>query len=601
MSILSELKDRKVIRVAGIYLVVAWLIMQVVDVVSEPLYLPDWFNTAVLLLLVLGFPIALIFSWIFDATPAKGSGKGKPLAIGLIAATAVVVGLILGNFKSDDAEPDTLTVYTEENAVSPSANSFAAEAEGQLLPNSVAVLLCDNLSPDPDDAYFAAGIHEEILNQLVKLSALNVIARTSVLKYSETNLTIPEIADELRVESVLECSVRFAGSSIMVTAQLIDPESNSHLWSETYPGDISDLSGVFAMQADIAFNIANALQTELSPAEQQRVRSQPTNSPEAYRLYLQATAMGVYLNVDEIVELMDEAIALDPEFAHAYAYKAVTMAVATSFEFDKELEQRALQSAGIALELDPNSMNALVALGVTNQNNWRKSEADRIYKKLLGLYPNDASILATTAAFYRFTGDYQRSFELIDRAVDLDPNAHEVWRHLSITQLFAGQPEDALATMRNALALDSGNVSAVWNLIVIYLALGQHDKALDSWPRFREIAGNRKQPIDIAAQTALMLSQAGADESTRSIVDKLRSEIPADSTGNLALATALLAVGDIDGGYDEMRKAVESREARETPLGFQISNRLRMNIWNHPVLEEPRFVELRRQLGYPDD
>jgi TolB-like protein len=222
------------------------------------------------------------------------------------------------------------TVPSPPPAGEVSAPATAAGGNAGALPNSVAVLPFANLSSSQKDAYFAAAIHEEILNQLAKLGSLSVIARTSVMQYANTTKTIPDIAGELDVETVMEGSVRYAGDSILVTAQLIDPETGLHLWSETYPGDRSDVSTHFAMQADIAMNVANALDAESSAEEQERIESIPTRSSEAYDLYLSARSLNVPATIGDAVLAIDNALASDPNFADAWALKATRCAPAAA-------------------------------------------------------------------------------------------------------------------------------------------------------------------------------------------------------------------------------------------------------------------------------
>ena len=246
MSFFTELKRRNVFKVGVAYVVATWLIAQVVNVVNEPLGLPAWFDTAVIYLLVDDY---LQYSNQAPVIPE--------------AAT------------SDSTSP-------------PAPENRPAESVRGVLPNSVAVLAFENLSPDPDNAYFAAGIHEEVLNCLAKIKSLNVIARTTMLRYKDSGKGIEEIAKELNVKTVMEGSVRYASNRVRITAQLIDPESGAHLWSEAYERNFDD---VFAIQADIAENIANALKAEFSLAEQATIVNRPTTSSEAYSLYLQAIAI----------------------------------------------------------------------------------------------------------------------------------------------------------------------------------------------------------------------------------------------------------------------------------------------------------------------
>ncbi|HEY5624023.1 MAG TPA: hypothetical protein VIV14_09690, partial [Gammaproteobacteria bacterium] len=189
MSVLAELKRRKVFQVAIVYAVAAWAIIEIVATIEEPLGLPGWADTLLIVLVAAGFPLAIILSWVFDMTP------------GGVVRT------------SKTSEPD---------AVSAEDTPVPAETRGEVLPNSVAVLPFENMSPNPDDAYFAAGIHEELLNQLAKIRDIRVIARTSVMQYEGARRPVSEIADELRVVTVMEGSVRYAGDRVRVTAQLID-------------------------------------------------------------------------------------------------------------------------------------------------------------------------------------------------------------------------------------------------------------------------------------------------------------------------------------------------------------------------------------------
>jgi TolB-like protein len=221
------------------------------------------------------------------------------------------------------------------------------------------VLPCDNLSPNPADGYFAAGIHDEILNQLAKLSNLLVVARSSVMQYAQNRPTVPQIARELGATAVMECSVRYAGDDVLITAQLIDPATDSHLWSDSYPGNMSNLSTIFAMQADIAMNIANALAAEFSPAEQARLETAPTSSSEAYARFL--ASLAPELTSDQRLALLEQSVSIDPTFSAGHAAIATLLAqttidtvLASASRSWRDIEARAAQSAARALALDPN-------------------------------------------------------------------------------------------------------------------------------------------------------------------------------------------------------------------------------------------------------
>jgi TolB-like protein len=265
MSFVSTLKRRKIFQVAAVYLVVAWAIMSVVDMVNEPLRLPEWFDTVVILFLAIGFPVAvvLILGWAFDLTPAlavrdrgttvlASSSRQRRSGYVLIGLLVLAVGRV--------------TYRVEINPSEQAVGTIAGESQRELLPNSVAVLPFKNLSPSAEDAYFAAGMHDEILKQLAKLLNLNVISRTSAVRYVDSDLSIPEIADELEVEAIMEGTVRYAEGRVRITIQLIDGETNAHLWSGTYENEF-EVENIFAIELDIAARIAKALEGQYLPSE----------------------------------------------------------------------------------------------------------------------------------------------------------------------------------------------------------------------------------------------------------------------------------------------------------------------------------------------
>ncbi len=265
MSFVSTLKRRNVFQVAAVYLVMAWAIMSVVDMVNEPLRLPEWFDTVVILFLTIGFPVAvvLILGWAFDLTPElavrdrgttvlASSSRQRGSGYVLIGLLVLAVGWVIYRVEINPSEQAVETI--------------AGESQRELLPNSVAVLPFKNLSPSAEDAYFAAGMQDEILKQLAKLRNLNVISRTSAVRYVDSDLSIPEIADELKVEAIMEGTVRYAEGRVRITIQLIAGETNTHLWSGTYENEI-EVENIFAIELDIAARIAKALEGQYLPSE----------------------------------------------------------------------------------------------------------------------------------------------------------------------------------------------------------------------------------------------------------------------------------------------------------------------------------------------
>jgi TolB-like protein len=324
VGLLGELKRRKVTRVAAVYAVTAWVLLQIVDVVTDPLRLPEWFATVVFVLLALGFPIALIMAWAFEMTPegiqrtSSDDDAGadarvtKPQVAAIVGLVVLASGWMIYALQRDDPRSPAADASTEL--------SSDTEPSSERLHNSLAVLPFENLSPDPDNAYFAAGIHEETLNQLARIKDLSVIARTSVLQYAGAKRPIAEIAAELNVGAILEGSVRYAGDRVRITVQLIDAYKGIHLWSETYDRELID---IFQIETEIAASITKAMRAEFSVEERRRLSKTPTDVFDAYAHYLRAMAhIGRELTFQPVFEELRAAIDLDPNFADALAAMA---------------------------------------------------------------------------------------------------------------------------------------------------------------------------------------------------------------------------------------------------------------------------------------
>jgi TolB-like protein/Tfp pilus assembly protein PilF len=600
-TFLDELKRRNVVKVAVAYAVVAWLLIEVSSVLLPAFEAPEWVLRVVIFLIAIGFVLALVLSWAFELTPqgvlrtedvpeseSVTQVTGQKLNYLIIAALVLALAfVVVDNYVLDDAEPEAVATDAAP----------AAEEASDVLPNSVAVLLCDNLSPSPDDAYFAASIHEEILNQLVKISSLNVIARTSVLKYADSGLAIPEIAAELNVGAVMECSVRFAGSAIMVTAQLIDPATDSHLWSDTYPGDLSDLSAVFAMQADIATNIAAALQAELTTAEQERIGHQATMSAEAYTLYLKAIRYGVAVGMGERLRLFDEAIRVDPEFALAYAGKARSLAQGLRFGINRtaETEQLTIDLAERALAIEPALATAQLALAAVHELNWRREDAEQAYATALMLYPNDPVVALAYAIFKRSTGEYEEAVRLAQIAARLNPNTPNNWHQLGVTYLHANDTDAAFVALQNALALNPQGRASNVELGGLYPARGDLDAARSQFQEFRWRAGRTAAPV-LIAWSAIGLERAGLQQEAEEVAAGFLEQYPTGFDTGISRATVYVAAHRYDEAFDELERAIAS----EVPVELGAAVEFKVNRWNHPVLNEPRFVALRDKLGYQD-
>jgi TolB-like protein len=441
MSFWTELKRRNVVKVGLAYAVVAWLVIQMVATVMPTFDAPAWIAQTVTFLLILALPFVLVFAWAFEMTP-EGLKKTAdvpseqsitPLTsqrLNYVIAALLVVAIAFiavdSYFIDDRAAPSEPRAAASTESAEPPASvpAAASAAEAQALPNSIAVIPFSNLSPREDEAYFAAGIHEEILNQLVKLSGLNVIARTSVMQYANTSKTIPEIGRELRVESVMEGSVRYADGRVLVTTQLVDAETGVHRWSDSYERDFRD---IFAIQADIAMNVANALETAFTPAEQQNIERLPTDSLEAYELYLSAQQLyrdgaGGATLFSGALQAIDRALALDPEFARAWVTKAdihgIRAQAASGDQYAAE-QDAMLRAAQRAAELEPDLTEAQVHVATAKSRAADWNAAEEAYRRAYAAQPNVAA--PRYAVHLLGGGQLGKARELLSIARTTDP------------------------------------------------------------------------------------------------------------------------------------------------------------------------------------
>jgi len=589
-SFLGEIKRRKVFQVAAVYVVVAWLIIQVVDVVNEPLSLPDWFDTVVILLLAMGFPIALLMSWAFDLTskgvvrdPRTTLRRGGRIGVVLVASLVVAVGWI---------------GYREFNPPMPEQRA--------LLPNSVAVLPLENLSLDPENAFFAAGIHDTILNELAKIADLNVIARTSVLRYADGQTPVAQIAQELNVETIMEGTVQYADGQMRITAQLIDPETGSHLWSENYDRPFAD---IFAIQSEIATRIAEALEAELLPDEQRSIEAPATASNAAYVLFLRAKApiynLGPFLPT-EFYENLNQALVIDPDFALAHATLAFAYARALGFGeavrvagSAEEHERLVVQHAARAREIDSDQGLALAALAMLDDAYARQADAERNWNQAVELNPSDPEVLDDAVIFFGLAGQTERANELFERLAALDPAG---WGAPYYIAFGARDYEGAASVMRDWIRANPGIGIGIENLVlgVAEAIRGERDTALDQLTLAEQLRP-RLSAFELS-QLAYSYGRIGRGSDAHRMLGQLQSLAEAEGFSEEAwphlFAFAYLGTGE---NTEALRWLETWAEAPGPRGGPGVARALvARNLLDDPVLEQPEFIELRRRLGFED-
>ncbi len=437
MSFFAELKRRNVFRVGIAYLVVSWFLLQIIDIVIPILILPDWVARFIFLLLAVGFIPVLIAAWAFELTP-DGLKKEKDVdrSQSIVTQTGrkldrtiiVVLVLALGYFAYDkfsEKGPDTASVSIPRDALQ-STDTDVTEKANPTPSNddkSVAVLPFINMSDDAENEYFSDGISEELLNVLVRVPGLRVPSRTSSFTFKGSTLKLSEIGKELQVDHILEGSVRKAGERIRVTAQLIEVNTDTHLWSETYTRQLDD---IFAVQDEIAQAIVSALKLTLTGNDQTAIQSRTTSSVEAYNKYLlgrhlwnQRTPASLLASV----EPLKEAIGMDSQYGRAWE------ALADAYVLIPEYHSGSIQ------EYIPLAHTAI--------------------DKALAINPDSAPAL-TTSAYIKFMYDYDLEGARTDftRAIDIDPGyatAHQWYGELLAAE---GKLDAALDQLRLARAAD---------------------------------------------------------------------------------------------------------------------------------------------------
>ncbi len=429
-SFFEELKRRNVFRVGVAYVVVAWLIIQVIETVSDPLGLPDWTEAFFIVVLLAGLPVILIFSWAFELTP-QGLKKTRDVRVeeSVTAVTGkklnytiiLVLVLSLGYFLY---ERQGLVEQVEQTAAVADASSEVTSTEGVA---SVAVLPFVNMSADPEQEYFSDGISEELLNLLAKIPELRVPARTSSFQFKGQNLDISEVAKQLNVRHVLEGSVRKADVRVRVTAQLIEADTGYHLWSDTYDRELDD---IFAIQDEISAAIVDALSDTLGLEASVAPQVTKAANPEAYNAYLLAQHLvqkRTKQDLEAAIPNYERSLALDPEYAPAHAGIGLAWYLLTgsgSTYGDLSLEEslgKAMPHIEKALALDPNLPEALGVMGLTLEARMRHEDALPYYEKALDLNPSLTDVRNWYSNALGDLGRPDEQFAEIQKAYEIDP------------------------------------------------------------------------------------------------------------------------------------------------------------------------------------
>ena len=443
-SFFKELKQRRVVRVAIGYAIAAWLVVQIASTVLPTFHVPEWVLQALIVVVALGFPAALVLAWAFDVTPggiqktADGTGRtgSRNKRYGWILAT---VGLLIATMAIGSYWRWHFNRRGEEHAGEAQTIAKVTATPGAAaIPNekSIAVLPFENLSDDKQNSFFTDGVQDEILTDLAKVADLKVISRTSVMQYKTGARNLQEIARALKVSHVVEGSVQRFANRVRVTAQLIDARTDTHLWAEKYDRDLSD---VFAIQSEIAKTIADELQAKISPQEKIALQEQPTKDMAAYDAYLRAKEIDRTYTNDESatpreIALLEEAVTRDPSFVAAYCLLAQAHLELYWYNTDHtsarlDLAKKALDAAA---RLNPDGPEVHLTRAIVYYHGYRDySRALAEIAIARRSLPNDLTLLRYLAAMERRQGKLDESTKHWEQAVAVDPRNTTLIEELS--------------------------------------------------------------------------------------------------------------------------------------------------------------------------
>jgi TolB-like protein/Tfp pilus assembly protein PilF len=602
----AEMKRRNVYKVAVAYAVVGWLVIQVSSTVLPTFHAPEWVVQTLVVLVALGFPIALVIAWAFELTPeglkrtedvdraamAPQPRKHAWIFIVLVGAALSIGVFLLGRLTA------------RSNAVSRSASEELrrdkqgeAFAGSSIPQKSIAVLPFENLSDDKGAAYFADGIQDEILTKLASIADLKVISRTSTAKYKSKPEDLKTVSQQLGVANVLEGSVQKAADKVRVNVQLIDARADSHLWAKTYDRDIKD---VFAVESEVAQEIADSLQAKLSPAEASTLATAPTKDTAAYDLFLKgefeerlADSSLEAESFDRAAAWYRQAIARDPSFALAMA-RLVQNRIQRHWFIEQMSEAELAQVRSVAeqaVALAPNLAQVHVALGQFYYHGHRQYEqALTEFERALQLQPNASTALEYSGYVHRRQGQWERCQDELKRALDQDPRNASIAANFANTYLPLRMWKEAERTARHALEIDPHTADGMRTLLGSILNgrgdISEARRVLATFPAENKILVNSNfgDVRDMTGDRAYVFVLARDFEAALKVWEAA-GNTTVDERRRLSARVAIRVLsGDLIGAQAEAEKARQLLEERLHELPTDISSMTKLS-WLYLALK----------------
>jgi len=596
LSLIDELKRRNVFKAGAAYLALGWVVTQVTSTVAPALHMPEWIASVVVWIGVIGFPFVIMFSWIYELTPEglkRESQVDRTTSIThvtsrrldyiIISLLVLAIGLFaFDRFVPRKGEPATASREMPATSATPDAASAAPAASD----NSIAVLPFVDMSQTKDQEYFSDGLSEELLNLLAQVPQLRVIARTSSFAFKGKEVGVAEISKTLNVANVLEGSVRKSGDTLRITAQLIRTADSSHLWSETYDRQLTD---VFKVQDEIAGAVVAQLKVKLLPT-QQVTNQHRTASAEAYSQYLLGNQFFNRNSVEGYrlaVPAYEKAIALDSNFAAAYAGLGFAQLYAADYapsaDEMAQYRQRAQAAVGKAIALGPDLADGYAARGWMRSSvtwDWNGGEAD--FAKALALEPGNAATQRRYAIVLQNFGRLVESVAASRKAIELDPLSSSAWTNLGSAYLAdRGQFHEAREAFERARSLNPESSFANFNLAALELLEGHAQAALAASVRAGEVWRQ--------TGTAMAEHNLGHAAESQRALDELIAKYAHESAYQIA---------EVYGWRGEKDKAFEwlDRSYAQRDGGLTL---IKTDLLIESLRMDARFAAMVRKLGLP--
>jgi TolB-like protein/tetratricopeptide (TPR) repeat protein/DNA-binding winged helix-turn-helix (wHTH) protein len=564
VAMLESLRRRRVFRAVGVYAIFAWLVLQIADVVTGPLGFPPWTMTALVFIVVLGFPATIVLAWTLQITDAgivfddHTGGNGKAAEIMLRPVDYVIAGtliLILGFLALQLADRDSPIFITTESG----QFQLPTIEVGSISPNSIAVLPFVNLGVDREGEFLGLGLAEEVLNLLANIKELKVPSRQMSFQYKGSAVGVRQIAEELRVKNILEGSVQGDGNELRITAQLIDAESGYHLWSQTYKRESKSM---LAIRDEIAQSVVDSLRVVLSVESKEAMHRAPTLNRDAYDYYLQGLTYLRRPKTNQTLTnaegLFRRALDLDPEYAKAYAGLCeVYLGKYQQFSTTEHVSA-AEQACSSALSLDPNLPEVHTALGGLYRYTGDYSKAELAFQRAIVLDPRLEPAFYGLGRVYMVQNRLDEAEQLFKYAVQLEPGYWGTHLALGNYYLEFGRPAEAVVPFRRVTELNPGYAMGYNNLGAALYNSGQTEAGEEAFLESLEVA-----PTQIAlSNVGSMYYNIGRFEDAVEMFNRASEIAPDDFAlyGRLAAARRFVP-GQQDQATEDFRRAIDLAEA----------------------------------------